>query len=76
MGRWVILSVVQAQFDTCLTFVIQVMGRFPRRIVAHKAFPDTATTHLLTWILSSNVALVLIHRIILCDDVSMAIIDP
>ena len=49
---------------------------FPRRIVAHKAFPDTVTTHLLSWILSSNVALVLMHRISLCDDVSMAIIDP
>ena len=26
-GSWAILSVVQAQFDTCLTFVIQANGQ-------------------------------------------------
>ena len=59
-----------------LLLLFRPWAGFPRRIVAHKAFPDTATTHLLTWILSTIVALVLIHRISLCDDVSMAIIDP
>ena len=33
-------------------------------------------TALLVSVLPSNVALVLMHRINLCDDVSMAIIDP
>ena len=41
MGSWVIFSVVQALFGSCLTFVELTINWIIFTIVAHKAFPDT-----------------------------------